>query len=156
MHDQYTEMITGSPLFRSLTLEGARMLLESGDVKQYREREIVIREADSPTFVLLVLTGRMQVFIGRHGQDLILNDTGPGGLLGELAVLCGIPRCASVRAIENAATLQWSSGAFRNLLLREPFLSERIFRESLHGLIEKEKSLIDSLIQSQEPSTFNK
>jgi len=38
---------------------------------------------------------------------------------------------------------------FCSLLLRDVFLSERIFRESLRTLIEKERSLIDSLIRSQ-------
>jgi hypothetical protein len=48
--------------------------------------------------------------------------------------------------------LQWSAAAFRSLLLRDAFLSERIFRESLRTLIEKERSLIDSLIRSQRGS----
>jgi len=69
--------------------------------------------------------------------------------LGELAVLCGIPRSASVRASEKSAALQWSASAFRSLLLRDAFLSERIFRESLRTLIEKERALIESLIRSQ-------
>jgi len=63
-------------------------------------------------------------------------------------VLCGIPRSASVRANEKSAVLQWSAAAFRSLLLRDAFLSQRIFRESLRTLIEKERSLIDSLIRS--------
>jgi hypothetical protein len=54
-----------------------------------------------------------------------------------------------VRASEKSAVLQWSAAAFRSLLLRDAFLSERIFRESLRTLIEKERSLIDSLIRSQ-------
>jgi CRP-like cAMP-binding protein len=69
--------------------------------------------------------------------------------LGELAVLCGIPRSASVRASEKSAALQWRASAFRSLLLRDVFLSERIFRESLRTLIEKERSLIDLLVGSQ-------
>ena len=67
----------------------------------------------------------------------MLTDAVPGTILGELAVLCGIPRSASVRASEKSAVLQWSAAAFRSLLLRDVFLSERIFRESLRTLIEK-------------------
>jgi CRP-like cAMP-binding protein len=91
----------------------------------------------------------MQVFVERRHRDLVLNDVGPGTILGELAVLCGIPRSASIRAGENAAVLEWSATTFRSLLLRDVFLSERIFRESLRTLIEKERSLIDSLVRAQ-------
>jgi CRP-like cAMP-binding protein len=64
-------------------------------------------------------------------------------------VLCGIARSASLRVSEKSAVLQWSAAAFRSLLLGDPFLSQRIFRESLRTVIEKERSLIESLIQSQ-------
>ena len=149
MNEQYAALITGFPLFRGFTVDGAQMLLDSGEVKEYSPGEMLIKEGDGPTFVLLVLAGKLHVFVERKGRDLVLTDAGPGTILGELAVLCGIPRSASVRASENSAALQWSAAAFRNLLLRDAFLSERIFRESLRTLIEKERSLIDSLTSSQ-------
>ena len=149
MNEQYAILITGFPLFHGFTLDGARMLLDCGEVKEYLPGEVLLKEGDSPTFVLLVLTGKMQVFVERQQRDLVLTDAGPGTILGELAVLCGMPRSASVRASENSAALQWSAAAFRSLLLRDAFLSQRIFRESLRTLIEKERSLIDSLIRSQ-------
>ena len=149
MNEQYAVLITEFPLFQGFTSDGAQMLLEYGEVKEYFPGEVLIKEGDAPTFVLLVLTGKMQVFVERQRRDLVLNDVGPGTILGELAVLCGIPRSASVRASEKSAALQWSAAAFRNLLLHDAFLSERIFRESLRTFIEKERSLIDSLIGSQ-------
>jgi len=149
MNEQYAALITGFPLFQGFTVDGAQMLLDSGEVKEYSPGEMLIKEGDGPTFVLLVLAGKLHVFVERQGRDLVLTDVGPGTILGELAVLCGIPRSASVRASENSAALQWSAAAFRNLLLRDAFLSERIFRESLRTLIEKERSLIDSLTSSQ-------
>ena len=148
MDEQYAALIVDFPLFRGFTLEGARMLLEAGEVKEYAAGEVLLREGDVATFVLLVLRGTMQVFVERRQRDLVLNDAGPGTILGELAVLCGIPRSASIRTGENAAVLQWSATTFRNLLLRDAFLSERIFRESLRTLIEKERALIDSLVQA--------
>jgi potassium-dependent mechanosensitive channel len=149
MNEQYAVMITRFPLFQGFTVDGAQMLLDCGEVKEYSSGEVLLKEGDSPTFVLLVLTGKMQVFVERQGRDLVLTDAAAGTILGELAVLCGIPRSASVRASEKSAVLQWSAAAFRNLLLRDGFFSQRIFRESLRTLIEKERSLIDSLICSQ-------
>ncbi len=152
MNAQYAAMIMGFPLFQGFTVDGAHMLLESGEVKEYSPGEVLFKEGDNPTFVLLVLTGKMQAFVERQGRDVVLTDAGAGTIVGELAVLCGIPRSASVRASEKAAALRWSSATFRNLLLRDAFLSERIFRESLRTLIEKERSLIDSLTRPQSGS----
>lgn len=156
MNEQYAKMITGFPLFHGYTLHGAQMLLECGEVKDYSPGEVVLKEGDSPTFVLLVLAGKMQVFVERQRRDLVLTDAGPGTILGELAVLCGIPRSASVRASERSAVLQWNAKDFRNLLLTDVFLSERIFRESLRTLIEKEQSLINALTLAQGGSSESK
>ncbi len=103
MYEPYAEMITGFPLFQGLTLHGAQMLLKCGEVKEYSPGAVLFKEGDSPTVVLLVLTGKMQVFVERQRGDLVLTDAGPGTILGELAVLCGIPRSASVRANEKSA-----------------------------------------------------
>jgi len=142
-------MITDLPLFQGYTLDGAQRLIDSGEIKQCAAGEVLFKEGDEPTVVLLVLTGKLQVFVERHGRELILNDEGPSSVLGELAVLCGIPRSASVRVLEDSTILQWEASAFRSLMLRDVFLSERIFRESLRTLIEKEKSLIESLTESK-------
>ena len=106
-------------------------------------------EGDSATFVLLLITGRLEVFVERDGRDITLTETNPGAILGELAVLCGITRSASVRASEKSAVLQWSAEAFRGLLLRDPSLSQRIFSEALRTLIEKERALIETIVKSQ-------
>lgn len=148
MNEQYAEIIRTFPLFKGFSPQGAQMVLDYGEVKVYSQGDVLLKEGDNPTFVLVVLTGRMHIFIEREGREMVLNEAGPGTILGELAVLASIPRSSSVRASEKSAVLHWSAAAFRKLLLWDPFLSERIFRESLRTLIGKEKSLIDTLIRS--------
>jgi potassium-dependent mechanosensitive channel len=150
MNEQYAEQITTFPLFKGFTANGAMRLLNSGVVKQHEPGTVLLKEGDAAQFVLLVLTGTLEVFVDREGQHLVLTEAEAGDILGELAVLCGIPRSASVRAKESTAVLEWDEAAFRTLLLRDPSLSQRIFREALRTLVEKERSLIDSIIDAQD------
>jgi len=151
MDQKYADIMRTFPLFKGFTLQGAQMLLSYGEVKEYSKGDLVLREGDSPTFVMVVLEGKMQIFSEREGREIVLNVAGPGTILGELAVLACIPRSSSVRAGENSTVLHWSAKSFRDLLLWDPFLSERILRESLRTLIGKEKTLIDSLICAPAP-----
>ena len=153
MNEHYAELITGFPLFQGFTVHGTKRLLDAGEVKECAIGSVLLKEGDSANFVLLVLTGKLEVFVERDEKDLVLTESRPGTILGELAVLCGIPRSASVRAKEDSDVLQWSDEAFRRLLLRDPSLSQRIFREALRTLIEKERSLIDSLVDAQGAGT---
>lgn len=141
---KYEEIIAGFPLFAGYTPHGAKMLLERGEVRELHAGGLIFKEGDAPDRVLLVLTGKLQVFVERQGRELVLTEAGPGTIVGELAVLCGIPRSASVRAVETSAVLHFPAATFRSVLLGDAFLSERIFRQSLKTLIEKERSLIES------------
>ena len=149
MNENYAELIPAFPLFKGFTRDGANRLLKSGDIKQYAAGDVLLNEGDAADRVLLLLTGGLEVFVERDGKDLVLTETKPGTVVGELAVLCGIPRSASVRAQDNSAVLEWSDEAFRTLLLRDPHLSQRIFGQILRTLVEKESALIDSLITAQ-------
>ncbi len=153
MNEQHAELITGFPLFKGFTVNGARRLLDSGEIKAHQPGDVLLKEGDKADFVLLVLSGALEVFVDRGGEHLVLTEAKPGTILGELAVLCGIPRSASVKAKEESAVLEWTDEAFRTLLLRDPSLSQRIFREALRTLIDKERSLIDSLIKAEGAST---
>ena len=149
MNERYAELITTFPLFEGFTVHGAERLLDAGEVKEHAAGDVLLSEGDPATFVLLQITGKLEVFIERNGKHIVLDQSDPGDILGELAVLCGITRSASVRASETSAVLRWSAEAFRSLLLRDPSLSQRIFRQSLRTLIEKERSLIDTLVKTQ-------
>jgi len=156
MSDNYAKLITSFPLFHGFTTDGAKRLLSSGEVKECAADEVLMKEGDAADFVLLLLTGGLEVFINRSGNDVVLTETKPGTITGELAVLCGIPRSASVRTKDASAILKWEDEAFRTLLLRDPHLSQRIFSQILRTLVDKERALIDSLITAQRVSTFAK
>ena len=149
MNEQYAELITTFPLFEGFTANGTKRLIDAGEVKDLAAGEILLREGDTADFAVLILAGTIEVFVERDGKDLILTEASPGTILGELALLCGIPRSASARAKAKSTVLKWSDETLRTLLLRDRSLAQRIFRQALRTLIDKERSLIDSLVKTQ-------
>ncbi|HTL58548.1 MAG TPA: cyclic nucleotide-binding domain-containing protein [Candidatus Limnocylindrales bacterium] len=146
MNEQYAAIMATFPILQGFTAAGAQMLLEGGTIKNCVPGEILFKEGDPPISTLLVLKGKLEVFVQRQGLELILREPGPGAILGELAVLCEIPRSASLRAVSDAVVLVWTAVQFRTLLLRHKLFSERVLGQSLRNLIEKEHSIVDSLM----------
>lgn len=153
MDEQYVAIMTGLPLFKGYTPDGARRLLSNGEICKASPGEVLFKEGDPPAFVLLVLAGKLEVFVERNGREMALTDSGPSAILGELAVLCGTPRSASVRVVDESTVLKWDAESFRELLIRDVFLSQRIFRRALRTLLDKEQSLIASLSELQGEAT---
>ena len=154
MNENYAELITTFPLFKGFTANGTKRLIDAGEVKEHAAGAVLLKEGDSSDFVLLVLSGKLEVFVEREGKHLVLTDANPGTIIGELAMLCGTPRSASVEAKENSVVLEWPDEAFRTLLVRDPSLSQRIFGQALRTLVDKEKSLIESLVKEQAAGNF--
>src|SRR5260370_39379559 len=109
--DNHSQLMATFRLFKGFTENGTKRLLDAGEVTQHARGEMVLKEGDTAEFVLLVLTGRLEVFVQRQGKDLVLTEAGPGAILGEPAVLCGIPRSASVRVEHASATLNAADAA---------------------------------------------
>ncbi|MEO6511416.1 MAG: DHA2 family efflux MFS transporter permease subunit [Nocardioides sp.] len=78
--------------------------------------EWLFREGDPPGSAYLVKSGRLEVL---QGTQLIRTLT-PGAVVGELALLTGEPRSASVRAGRDATLLEVPRTAFGLLLERDP------------------------------------
>ncbi len=148
MNEQYAALMTGFSLFSGFTLHGAQMLIDAGQVKSYAAGQLLFNEGDPATFTLLVLTGKLEVFLARPGGEVALQEARPGAILGELAVLCGMNRAASVRVREDSAVLQWSAEQFRSLLTRNRGFSDRVLGQTLRTLVDKERSLVDALTKS--------
>jgi CRP-like cAMP-binding protein len=150
MGQDYASLVLTMPLFQGSTAVGAQRLIESGQVREHPSGQHLCKEGDPAEAVLLILSGKVRVYVERGAAELVLSDFGSGSTLGEIAVLCGIPRTASARTLEPSAILYWTPQEFRSLLLGDAFLSHRIFSASLRFLIEHEKSLIESLAQRQQ------
>jgi CRP-like cAMP-binding protein len=102
MNEDYAELMTTFPLLQGFTANGTRRLLEAGEVIQLAADEVLLKEGEPAEFAVLILNGKIEVFVEREGKHLVLTAAKPGTILGELALLCGIPRSASARATEDS------------------------------------------------------
>jgi CRP-like cAMP-binding protein len=67
-----------------------------------------------------------RVVLEPEGQEVAVIV--PGGFFGEMSMLTGDPRTATVRAIEDVRALEISAERFRALAIEEPSLVEHISR----------------------------
>lgn len=99
-------------LFAGLPAAARRRLSGVARTVHVPAGEAVVEQGDPASSVFVLQTGRLEVLIdGRHVREL-----GPGAVLGELAVLTGERRSATVRARRDATLLELRAEDFTALL----------------------------------------
>ena len=74
----------------------------------------------------VILSGRARVTLEPSGREVAIIES--GGFFGEMSMLTGEPRTATVRAIEDVRALEIPAERFRAIALERPGLVEHISR----------------------------
>lgn len=123
------DLLLTLPLFQHLTEE--ELARVAGMLRrQVTPAGTTVFSLDQPAEVVYVVAaGTLKIHIEqRDGTDVILDFSGPGDVLGEMAVLQEVGRSASVVTIEESVLL-WMSGIdFRECLRTMPAMSENLLR----------------------------
>jgi NTE family protein len=89
-------------------------------------RDYLFHAGEPATQLHVVLTGRIEVV---SAGGVVLRELGPGSVLGELSVLTGSPRSASVRARRDSELLSVDAAHFQALVRHDPALGFALLRE---------------------------
>lgn len=127
------------PLLANLSDEDMERVKKELRIKQYARREVALQKGGVGDALLFVLTGQLQVVdVTEDGRAIGLRMLGPGDFFGEIAVITGSTRSASVVALTPALVaflpratalhLFSHSPSVANMMLRH--LAEKVQRDS--------------------------
>jgi CRP-like cAMP-binding protein len=104
-----------------LTRQQAQSLKARAIPRRFRKGQAVFHEGGPSDRVVALLSGRVKVSTTTtEGKEIVLAFRGPGDLLGELSVIDGQPRSASVEAIEPVEALAITTPDFKAFLVEHP------------------------------------
>jgi len=132
-HPRDPTMVQGlraSPLCRPLDADSFRRIVPHWDFLSVPAGELLIREDDGGRDMYVLLSGQAEVT--RHEVRLAL--LGPGDVFGEMALVSGEPRSATVRAVSPLTAARLTRESFEQLALRHPMIVQRLLRALLSGL----------------------
>jgi CRP/FNR family transcriptional regulator, cyclic AMP receptor protein len=119
------QALVRAPLFASLSRRDLRSLAEVTSVEPYQAGSTVVKEGAPGTAFFVILEGRAKVVIGSR----TITGLGPGDFFGEISLLDGDPRTASVVADSPLLCLKLGGSHFLKLLSDQPKLMLKLLRE---------------------------
>ncbi|MDP2389095.1 MAG: mechanosensitive ion channel family protein [Acidobacteriota bacterium] len=111
-------------LFATQSAEARQRLAAASGPRLFAAGEAVVRQGAAGDSMFVVLGGAARVTLEPSGQEVAVVPA--GGFFGEMSMLTGDPRTATVRAIEDVRALEISAADFRELAVADPALLDHI------------------------------
>jgi hypothetical protein len=107
----------------------------------------IVSQGEKPEFFYVIQSGRLQVF--RETADHIrtpLTELGSGAYFGEMALVTGQPRSASVESLEESRLVKVSKEEFDRLLDHNPQLARHIIQQLSSWLMSGDRRLEQEVV----------
>jgi CRP-like cAMP-binding protein len=144
MPGTFLELLRETPLFSTTPEETLSWLSRQAVTRSYEPNQAIVYQNEPGNAFYIILAGRVKVVLrGEEGKEVILTTLGRGEFFGEMAVVDGLPRSASVIAIEPTKLLIITREVFLTLIQRTPELALSFIRE-----LSRRLRLADAKIES--------
>ncbi|PID59380.1 MAG: Crp/Fnr family transcriptional regulator [Ignavibacteriae bacterium] len=118
------------PIFSDLPEETIKQISQVGIIASHKKDSIILMEEDESGALFVIVTGKVKVSrTSNDGREVILNILGESDIFGEMALLDGLSRSATVTALENTELFIIQRNQFLEFLKEHPEISIALMQE---------------------------
>ncbi|MBI5198770.1 MAG: Crp/Fnr family transcriptional regulator [Nitrospirae bacterium] len=122
-----SDFLKSVPLFSDLNREELRQIESISGEKRYRKNEIIFHAEDLGAYLFILKEGSVKISLqGREGREVILRILYPKEFFGDMALLDGYHRSATVTAFEDSKAVLINREDFLNLIGKHPEVALKI------------------------------
>jgi signal transduction histidine kinase len=132
------------PLFSELSDADLDDLYGMAETVALRAGAVLMEEGDPGDSLYVVAEGTFEISKRTGEREVVIAGSGPGDVIGEISLLEGSPRTATVRAASDARLVKISREAFTQLLGRSPSAALGVLRTMTARLRNNEAMLRQS------------
>jgi small-conductance mechanosensitive channel/CRP-like cAMP-binding protein len=149
-------MLRGVTLFQDVDEAVLRQLATNAEHRHFDHGEVLVRQGELGDSLFVVEHGRVQVSVaglGLGAGEITLASMEAGGFFGEISLLTGEPRSATVTSEGGCEVMVLSKAALAPLLQGDPRLAELIASAVVARQARSAAKLEDRRRQLEEPAT---
>ncbi|NEP27095.1 cyclic nucleotide-binding domain-containing protein, partial [Moorena sp. SIO3I6] len=104
-----------------------RHIIQQGYRQMLKAEDIICEENDPGDSFYIILSGLVEVFVESRGKRIAIRK--PGEFIGEMSLLLGTPRTATLRALEDTILFVVDRENLKSLLVKHKDLADQISEE---------------------------
>jgi len=115
-------------MFAKLDPSKLKLLAFTSEWLTFAPGEYLCHQGEIGDSAFIIIDGEATVLVGTDQGDFSVAVRGRGEVIGEIAILCDVPRTASVRAVDRLVTLKITKDVFLQLVGGYPEVALEVIR----------------------------
>ena len=147
------DLLRNVPLFRNIDSAKLKLLAFTSERLTYDAGENLFLQGDTGDAAYIIVKGEADVIINTARGPLTVATVKQNDFVGEIAILCDVPRTATVKAREKLVTLRISKDVFFQLITQFPQMSVELLRVLASRLERTNRKLQETVGKLDDAST---
>src|SRR5688572_5187975 len=122
------EALKRMELFAKVEPAKLKLMAFAAERTQFRKGEEMVHQGDPADAAYIILEGRADVVVDTPGGPLKVAEVKRDAFVGEIGILCDVPRTATVVATEDLTTLKITKDLFFRMVTDFPTISIEVMR----------------------------
>jgi CRP-like cAMP-binding protein len=122
------DLLRRLPLFAQVERAKLKLLAFTSERLRFETGQVLFRQGDVGDAAYVVLDGTADVLVSNGTNEIKIGFIEPSSIVGEIAILCDVPRTATVKATSPLETLQIKKERFWWLIAEFPQIGIEIMR----------------------------
>ena len=123
--DSDVKLLAGLPLFSSLDAEALKLIAFAAETRTFMAGDVLCRQGELSFGGYVIVSGAVALNSSQN-DGVATKILGPGGLLGELALIVATKNPATAMARQNLTVLSISRALFLRTLAKSPSSAQRL------------------------------
>lgn len=139
------EALKRTPLFAKVEPSRLKLMAFAAERTQFRAGEEMFHQGDNADAAYIIMEGRADVVVETPSGPLKVAEVGRDAFVGEIGILCDVPRTATIVATENLTTLKITKDLFFRMVSDFPTISIEVMRVLAQRLEHTTEQLRDAV-----------
>ena len=126
------ELLKGVPIFAKLEPARLKLIAFTSERMNFAEGQEVCHQGDPGDTMYVILGGVADVLIDSDKGQIAVAEMKKNNFFGEIALLCDVPRTATIKAREQLTTLRITKDMFYRLVAEFPDMAIEVMRVLAH------------------------
>ncbi len=122
------EMLRRVPLFSGIEPARLKLLAFTSELVTFPKGTVLVRQGEIGDAAYVIFTGEADVVVAVEGTEIVVNRLGGNDFVGEIAILCDVPRTATVVAATNLTALRITKENIMMMLSQFPEMAVEMLR----------------------------